>query len=115
MRSDGRIVGRRRRAPSSSINRRSRLVMVHRAALLRRRRPPPQIVLRSAIFLIRKGPLRPPAGSAAPARRGTARGPWGDPALAGRPGLGLRLAGRRRRYDRRRRAGDARGHRIPKH
>ena len=36
-----------------------------------------QIVLRSAIFLIRKGPLRPPVGSAAPARRGRARGPWG--------------------------------------
>ena len=77
MRSDGRIVGRWRRAPSSSINRRSRLVMVHRAALLRRRRPPPQIVLRSAIFLIRKGALRPPAGSAARARPGRARGPWG--------------------------------------
>ena len=36
-----------------------------------------QIVLRSAIFLIRKGAWRPPAGSAAPARRGRARGPWG--------------------------------------
>ena len=34
-----------------------------------------QIVLRSAIFLIRKGALRPPAGSAAPARRGRAREP----------------------------------------
>ena len=37
-----------------------------------------QIVLRSAIFLIRKGALRPPAGSAAPARPERARGPWGD-------------------------------------
>ena len=36
-----------------------------------------QIVLRSAIFLIRKGALRPPAGSAARARPGRARGPWG--------------------------------------
>ena len=47
------------------------------APRLRRRRPPPQIVLRSAIFLIRKGALRPPAGSAARARPGRARGPWG--------------------------------------
>ena len=46
-------------------------------AKLRRRRPPPQIVLRSAIFLIRKGASRPPAGSAARARRERARGPWG--------------------------------------
>ena len=30
-----------------------------------------------AIFLIRKGALRPPAGSAARARPGRARGPWG--------------------------------------
>ena len=37
-----------------------------------------QIVLRSAIFLIRKGALRPPAGSAAPTRRERAREPWGD-------------------------------------
>ena len=35
------------------------------------------IFLRSAIFLIRKGALRPPAGSAAPARPGGVRGPWG--------------------------------------
>ena len=83
--------------------------MVHRAALLRRRRPPPQIVLRSAIFLIRKGPLRPPAGSAAPARRGRARGPWGDGRWREGKLSGTRdtLAGAR--------AGDARGHRIPKH
>ena len=47
------------------------------APRLRRRRPPPQIVLRSAIFLIRKGASRPPAGSAARARPGRARGPWG--------------------------------------
>ena len=47
------------------------------APRLRRRRPPPQIVLRSAIFLIRKGAWRPPAGSAARARPGRARGPWG--------------------------------------
>ena len=45
------------------------------APRLRRRRPPPQIVLRSAIFLIRKGAWRPPAGSAAPMRRGRAREP----------------------------------------
>ena len=47
------------------------------APRLRRRRPPPQIVLRSAIFLIRKGASRPPAGSAARARPRRARGPWG--------------------------------------
>ena len=43
----------------------------------RPRWPPPQIVLRSAIFLIRKVASRPPAGSAARARPGRARGPWG--------------------------------------
>ena len=39
--------------------RRRAVALVHRAALLRRRRPPPQIVLRSAIFLIRKGLCAP--------------------------------------------------------
>ena len=34
-------------------------------------------LLRSAIFLIRKGALRPPAGSAGRARPERARGPWG--------------------------------------
>ena len=36
-----------------------------------------EIVLRSTIFLIRKGALRAPAGAAARARPGRARGPWG--------------------------------------
>ena len=52
-------------------------VAMSSAPRLRRRRPPPQIVLRSAIFLIRKGASRPPAGSAARARPGRAPGPWG--------------------------------------
>ena len=78
MRSDGRIVGRWRRAV---VVNQSSFETRHgppRRAVAARRRPPPQIVLRSAIFLIRKGPLRPPAGSAAPARPREARGPWGD-------------------------------------
>ena len=107
MRSDGRIVGRRRRAvvvvnqssfeirPISNGQRGEKVEggEVNRrrtAAPSARRHVPPGVLVvlerllgrekqpvRSAIFLIRKGAWRPPAGSAAPARRKRARGLWG--------------------------------------